>query len=336
MKRFNILLCAVFCTICAFAQSVANPILSGVIFSAPGQEVVDEEENIFELTNPEVTISMEFVDYNKQEAQALGYAPKLMIATGMGFGIDPNVYDLQSDDSTFSFTMDEEKWGTPYMGMLNAVLTVCFMNASEDLYITEEGDPVFYQAVYTAPNTFPTKFEYVYPNNDWSEETFDQAYANGLIRFNFSNEISLEEGALIGEISYTRFDGDDVNPVDIELGVNAEADWNPLDGFYTITINYALEDVAANELQEIEIYLDTLTSPYGDVDVEPVLLENETPNVKRIAKKAPASKGFAVSTENVSVYNIAGMLVKENIAPSEVNKLPKGLYIVNGKKVVVK
>ncbi|MCM1429539.1 MAG: hypothetical protein NC097_07075 [Clostridium sp.] len=117
------------------AQSVANPILSGVIFSAPGQEVVDEEENIFELTNPEVTISMEFVDYNKQEAQALGYAPKLMIATGMGFGIDPIVYDLESDNSTFTFAMNEKTWGIAGM-LIKENIAPCEVNKlPKGLYI---------------------------------------------------------------------------------------------------------------------------------------------------------------------------------------------------------
>lgn len=321
-----------------FAQSA--PFISEVAFSVIPTSAVDnydKDENMFELNTPEVTLTMEFKDYNSTEIEDLGYAPKLMIATGMGFGVDPVICDLNSSTSTFSFTMDEEKWGQPYMGMLNAVCMVCFMNDDMDFYFTEDDEPLFYQALLTAPNTFPTKLVSVYPNNDWSEESFAEAYSNGVIRFNFSNAISLEDEPLIGEINYISKDPDIVvDPVDIELGVNAEADWNYMDGCYTITIEYALEGVEANQLSEIEISLDTLPSPYGNVTVEPVVLENNNPNVKRIAKKAPAAKGLAVSNETVSVYSVAGMLVKENIAQSEVNALPKGLYIVNGKKVVVK
>ncbi len=109
-----------------------------------------------------------------------------------------------------------------------------------------------------------------------------------------------------------------------------------MDGYYTITINYILEGVVANELSKVEISLDTLNSPYGDVTVQPVTLQNDNPNVKRISKKAKLASGLAVSSDKISVYNVAGVLVKENISPSEVNDLPKGLYIVNGKKVVVK
>lgn len=321
-----------------FAQSA--PFISGVTFSVTPSAAVEDfdlEDNMYSLNTPNVALAMEFEGWNKAEADALGYAPKLMVATGMGFGVEPVIYDLDSSNSTFSFPMTEEAWGQPYMGMLNAVCMVCFMNEDMDFYFTEDEEPLFYQALLTAPNTFPTKLVSIYPNNDWSDESFAQAYSNGVIRFNFSNALSLEDETLIGEINYTCFDSTiDVTPVDIELGVNAEADWNYMDGCYTITVEYALEGVEASQLSEIEITLDTLSSQYGDVTVEPVVLENNNPNVKRVAKKAPAAKGLAVSNETVSVYNVAGMLVKENIAQSEVNALPKGLYIVNGKKVVVK
>lgn len=70
----------------AFAQSA--PFISGVTFSVTDPDAVvdiDDEENIFELNTPEVTLSMEFNGWNKAEADTLGYSPKLMVATGMGF-----------------------------------------------------------------------------------------------------------------------------------------------------------------------------------------------------------------------------------------------------------
>lgn len=310
-------------------------------------------------------IDMQFVDYDVEEmTNILGYRPYVMLATGTGFAVNTTFYALdeykvENNSSQYSFPLDSVKWGDPYMGAFYTTPMVCFLKRTDGIalpsvitqqqmaedevlaesieYYMYNYDPVFFQKdSYTTPNTFAPKLVSVYPNNSWEYETFAEAYSEGIIRFNFSNEISLDEDAWIGEINYTRFDNSRVRPVDIELGVNAEAGWNPMDGYYTITIDYTLAGVNASELSEIEIILDTMQSPYGDVDVDPVLLENVTPNVKRIAKKSQASEGLAVSTENVSVYNIAGMLVKEDIAPSEVNKLPKGLYIVNGKKVVVK
>lgn len=324
----------------AFAQSA--PFISGVTFSVTDPdavEFVDEEENIFELNTPIVTLSMTFNGWDEEVATNLGYAPKLMVATGMGFGVEPKMYDLTSATSTFTFTMNEEKWGQPYMGMLNAVCMVCFTKGEgEDVefYLTPDEEPLFYQAVMTAPNTYPTKFVSVYPNGDWSEETFAQAYNDGVIRYNFTNEISLDNGQSFGYIMYERFDGETVDDVEIVLGENAEAEWNYMDGCYTIAINYELEGVSANEISAIYIVLDELESMGSSIEVDPVVLENSNPNVQRIAKKTPAAKNLAVSNETVSVYNVAGMLVKENIAQSEVNALPKGLYIVNGKKVVVK
>lgn len=359
------------------AETTDSPLVTGVEISVDGQEPAlnpdwedgDDESNKYLNGTYSIeidsNINLTFENYDADElTKTLGYHPYIMLATGSGFAINTTFYALDNymvndDASVYAFPMDKAKWGDPYMGAYYATPMVCFLkrtggelpevitqqDMAEDDDLAESiefyaygGSSVFFEgSTYTTQNTSVATLVSVYPNNDWSGETFAQAYSHGTIRFTFTNEISIEEGDIIGEINYTRFDGDDVDLVDIEVGVNAEAGWNPMDGYYTITVDYALDDVKASEISEIEIYLYTMASPYGDVDIEPVVLENDSAEAQRIVKISTASlEDIVVSTENATVYDIAGTLIKENVSLSEVNQLPKGLYIVNGKKVVVK
>ena len=44
---------------------------------------------------------------------------------------------------------------------------------------------------------------------------------------------------------------------------------------------------------------------------------------------------FAGSDAN-NVYSLDGRLIKESISPDEIQQLPKGIYIIGNKKIVVK
>lgn len=313
-----------------FAQSA--PFISGVTFSAPGQEKVDPEEDIYELPTPEVTISMEFDGWNDEEATKLGYAPKLMVATGMGFGVEPMFYDLESKTSTFTFTMNEETWGQPYMGMLNAVLMVCFMDDDMDFYVTEDGEPVFYQAIYTAPNTFAARFEYAAPNGLWEDETFADAYNRGEVSFVFSNPVQFANPEEIGTISY--FIDDVEIPVEI---TEYTSEWDMLNGLWAVTFKFSNEEFMADDLSQIVIELSGVESVIGEtpITVQPLVLSNVASPAPRKIKKAMEGD-LTSGNELVNVYNVQGTLVKESVNKSAIKDLPAGLYIVDGKKYVVR
>ena len=42
------------------------------------------------------------------------------------------------------------------------------------------------------------------------------------------------------------------------------------------------------------------------------------------------------TVENNNVYNLQGILVVKNASTEQISDLPAGLYIINGKKVVLK
>ena len=61
----------------------------------------------------------------------------------------------------------------------------------------------------------------------------------------------------------------------------------------------------------------------------------ETVVVFNITEKAQGIKGVTVDAE-VVVYNVAGVAVANGKASEVLKNLNKGIYIVNGKKFVVK
>ena len=330
MKKFLLSLAALaLSTGAAFAQ---NAFITGVTFSTPGQEVIDEEENIYELPTPEVAISMEFKDFKATEMRDLGYEPKLMVATGMGFGVEPMFYDLESKTSTFTFTMNEETWGQPYMGMLNAVLMVCFMDDDMDFYVTEDGEPVFYQAIYTAPNTFTARFEYAAPNGVWEDETFADAYNRGEVSFVFSNPVTFTNIANIGKIRYIGEGFDESYDI-----TDYTSDWDMLNGLWAVTFALSNEDFTAEDLSQIVITLSGVESVIGEssITVQPLVLNNVAAPAPRKIKKAMEGD-LTSGNELVNVYNVQGTLVKESVNKSAIKDLPAGLYIVDGKKYVVR
>lgn len=60
----------------------------------------------------------------------------------------------------------------------------------------------------------------------------------------------------------------------------------------------------------------------------------ETEKARRINETASIS--FNYTADNFNVYNIKGEIVKSNATLSELSCLPKGIYIVNGKKITVR
>ncbi|MDE6716975.1 MAG: T9SS type A sorting domain-containing protein [Muribaculaceae bacterium] len=336
MKKFLLSLAALtLSTGAAFALDAISPYISGVNFSAPGQEEVDE--GMYMLDNPEVTITMQFEDYDATGVQALGYSPKVMVATGMGFGVEPVLYELDttSSPSVFTFTMNEKRWGQPYMGMLNAVCMVCFGKGEGDdmeLMLDNEEEPLFFQAVYAAENNFPARFMYASPNGVWEDETFADAYNRGEVSFVFSNPVTFTNLANIGKIRYVGEGFDESYDI-----TDYTSDWDMLNGLWAVTFALSNEDFTAEDLSRIVITLSGVESVIGEssITVKPLELSNVASPAPRKIKKA-MERDLTSGNELVNIYNVQGTLVKESVNRTAIKDLPAGLYIVDGKKYVVR
>lgn len=342
MKKIILLISAVICAVCAYAQD--TNFITGVTFEVPNQkEAVDEDGKILEdsyvvpSTTAEVTISFE--GYNAEYVKQNGIIPMLMYTTGTGFAVsEPIMDELNPAESIHKFTLTD-RWGDPSMGNYYANIMICFLDKEMEYIFGEDGEPLFWQASYSAANENPATLANVYPNGNWEEETFADAYKYGEVRFSFTNPVSFSDETAIGVIKYVMADGSDAEPVILELGVNAEEGWNPLDGYYAVSAKYSLAGVSANQIKEVTVILFDMESKGETVSVEPVTLVNDNINVQRLAKQSKKSEmadSMVANSDTVTVYNISGVVVRENISTSEVNNLPAGLYIVNGKTVLVK
>lgn len=318
-------------------------------------------------------INMEFVKYDATElTDNLGFHPYIMLQTGGGFAIDATFYALDDckvngNSSMYAFPMKYEeggevkyRWGNPYMGSFYATPMVCFLKLNggdlppvitqqdmaekEDLILNLEfysldDEPVFFQQPsYTSENTFAPTLANVSPNEKWEDETFAEAYERGVISFSFTNPVGFKDASNVATIVYTMED------VDFEETVPqsaCEIGWNRLDGYYAVTFTYASEDYPVEDLSKVSITLNgvTYTPAEGepvDVKVSTVVLDNNVAAPAMRQKKSRIANEVVESNELVNVYNIQGMLVKEGVNKASVKELPAGLYIVDGKKVVVR
>lgn len=313
-------------------SALAQDVVSGVAFRAIGNEVDD-----IELKSVDSKIEITLENYNPDT----GFKPYLMVATGGGFEVGQESFELETSlipetqNYKCLFQMNKETWGNPYLGNYQATLMVYFEDEDGEYLLSDEYEPILFMQSYITPNVFPAELVSFYPNNNWNHETFADAYQRGILDVNFSNIISLKENEEIGIILYDCLDGE-LNEVSIVNGKNAEADWNYLDGSFTLSIYYSLDGVDANKINEIDFIFNDLKSIGSLIEIEPIVLTNTNPNVKRLNQKAVAKNGLVSNDEMFPVYNCAGVLIKDNVNMDELYALPKGLYIVNGTKVVVK
>lgn len=354
-KSYLILASALLCATAAQAQEA--PIVSDVDFYVEGQTNYEEDgvevENSYILPSVDAVVNITLNDYNPNVAAEGGWTPFIVWTKGTGFAIDQDFeYATLTGENTCTFTLDKEKWGNPYVGNYYVNLMLCFVNADMDFYFGADGEPVMFSVAYITPNTFPAELLYVYPDNNWINETFAEAYkANGEgCRFNFNNIVEFGNNDFMGTITYTLTSG--ITSLEIiSLSGNPETvteenktptgkasvGYNPLDGNYVVSVHYYNPSIAADEISSIEIELMGITSMGTDIENEKATINNDAtnPNVQQMPKSRLA-EGLGVANESVDVYNMQGMLVKGNVNKSTIQDLPAGLYIVDGKKVIIR
>ena len=107
-------------------------------------------------------------------------------------------------------------------------------------------------------------------------------------------------------------------------------------GLYAVTVNVKNDDYTTANLQSIEVILEGVTDANdNEVTVPSIDVVNSTRQASP-RKNKTIEQGLVSGNELVNIYNVQGMLVKENVSAKAVNELPAGMYIVNGKKVVIR
>lgn len=164
--------------------------------------------------------------------------------------------------------------------------------------------------VYTADGQIDQIGEDITPGTDWAEHTFDTSNYYGQLgsiairHYNCTDQYRV----YVDNISYTK-DGDE------------PAEWIEVNGL--TDTNYTIEglDPETDYMVQVQAYNDKDETDWSDyvfftTDAE----DNAATGIEAVAN----------SSADASVYTVTGVQV------SKLSRLPKGVYIVGGKKVVVK
>lgn len=363
-KTYAIIASVLLCASAAQAQD-APSIVSDVTFSVEGQtQALDEDsipiENCFVLPSVNDVVKIELENFNPNFDSIGGWEPYVVWTMGTGFAVDQAFEQptpIVGLTNTYGFTLNKEKWGNPSGGNFYVTIMVCFVKLDgEDivdmLYGADE-EPVMYDVSYITPNVFPAEFLYAYPNGAWEDgDSFTNAYkANGDgCRFNFNNIVDFSDNDLMGTIVYNRVSEEPAIEF-ISLSGNtdtvteenkiptgqASVGYNPLDGNYVVSVHYYNPNINADDITSIDITLMGMSSMGSDIQDEDATIYNDasTPNLQKM-KMSRLAEGLGEANTSVDVYNVQGMKVQSNINKSDIKNLPAGLYIVEGKKVIIR
>lgn len=245
---------------------------------------------------------------------------------GYGFsqeGYEPFVAEMAGD--VISIELKDEMWGIPFNKMYHIQLLVVLTDKEGTPLMDEVTDDfIMDMSAYMCPDTGAAQFVRSYPNNDWNGVSFAKAYEYGECKLFYTKEVDTED--VLGTIQY--FDPDGVeydDPINIE---SYTAEWSEMDGLYVISFRYASVDYTANEISKIVIDITGVST--GNKTI--VLTNSAISPRKKVNKGIGAD--FSISEEPLSIFTIQGSMVKGNI--TNLSDLEKGIYIINGKKVIIK
>lgn len=217
-----------------------------------------------------------------------------------------------------------------YWSSSAADITVSLVGVTDaDGYVYPPYDATYYYA---------ETVNYLGVTADPASYTYQQVYDDlWYVGFKFDKEIEMPESESPAKVTfYDDFD------------VLEEVDVND----YDVSVNY----IARAGYYVVEVYIPEVPSSASDYVYATVELQGFTyggtiitqPSETYYANLSSNSKSFKIGelsgikgvknfdTKGKKVYNMQGVLVKDNVEDSELSNLKKGAYIVGGKKIVVK
>lgn len=242
-------------------------------------------------------------------------------------------------------TVPDDVWGTPQGGeyLLTVTLPAIYDAAGNQIVITEEseeGETFSYaytaSASYTAP--YEVEAEYLGLDPDPATTTVWDVYSEGwgFVNFLFSGEVSLSATSK-AEIIFYLYDGDRYT-INVSLN-DLWADWDWWTGDFAVTVPMSpIEDLEEEDLKAIKVTLSNIEN--GSSTIANLVADYTLTSTAEYinVKKAPSTAGITLTTtpDIVNVYDVHGNLVMGNTSLSEIKSLASGIYIVNGKKFVIR
>lgn len=324
MKKFSLLICTIICAMCAFAQE-SNVILPDSVWFTP----YEEDGLVLNSVDDVITVHMDKVP---------NVPVTVMFVTGNGFGIDMSHEYYPVNSSTFDIELKRENWGIPYNEefFLNLAVTFTYGEGDDiEYYLNENGEPVIFEAMYMAPDEGQAEFVRSFPTGEWEKYfTFEDAYNEGTATLYFTKEVQTEDK--IGTIRYYA-DDEEIDSVEI---AEFEKDWSFWDGLYAINFLWNSESYEADDLSSVIIDFNGISYDGTSIQVPPMTLVNASPsnsaNKIRRESKTAGVNNLSTLDNHFDIYNLQGVIVKKAATKATLLQIPKGCYIVNGQKIIVR
>lgn len=235
-------------------------------------------------------------------------------------------------------TVPTDAWGTASAGeyLLEVVLPEVYdANGQliEEQDIDEETQEVFSypftpRANYSSPDNTPVEYVGYDPTN--KEVTAWGAYNDGwgAINLYFTGEVDYSRMAVL--VKYDTTDGT-INK--IVPSYDIWDDWNMWTGDYTVSIALPIEDsLTEDNLTSITITITGVQANDEVLAIAPIVYS------KSVVAKSNKRPNNTAGISNISVSNVNDVVydLKGNKVGNSLSTLDKGIYIVNGKKYVIK
>lgn len=232
-----------------------------------------------------------------------------------------------------TINLNSEMWGLPFFeNYYVQLMVVLYKENGEPIVINPEAEEddqelLICATAYTCPDEAPATFVKYSPDNEWNGVTFEQAYEYNVFKLYYTKQVSV-----VGSLGTIQYYVDDEPMLEEPKEIPSyTAEWSDMDGLYVISFPYASEEYDGEDLSKIEIDITGVSAGQ-----QPIILDNSpvAPQQRVVKNKKGLETGLATSLEPANVYSVQGTLVKKNA--TDLSGLQPGLYIVDGKKVVVK
>lgn len=309
---------------------VADPVIPSVVTLTPYDEMGVNLPSV----NSQITVTMDAVP---------NVPVTVMYITGNGFAMNMNYERISVEDKkTFTIPLSREKWGVPYNEVyyLNLVVTFTYGEGDEiEYYLNPETmEPVVASCMYMTADSGDARLELTFPNQqNIDNEMYSIAQAYGIGECNAFFSKTVDASASTGIIIVYDFDGEELSSSEL---IYKNEEWSDMDGLYQVNYTYEPEDeINSDDIARIEIQFGGVTYVGGaEMDIPAITLypKQETKAAPRKNAKSKLSEELGISDAAFKIFNTQGSLINANATKTDVDALPSGLYIVNGKKVLIK
>jgi len=241
--------------------------------------------------------------------------------------VSGNVYNTDTL-STTSSTSVTAKIKESYWGTSAADITVSLIGVTDaDGYVYPPYDATYYYAEtvnYLGVTADPTVYTY--------QQVYDELWSVG---FMFDKEVEMPESGSPAIVTFYQ-NGDFLDMVEVE---DYDVSVNPISRTSNYVVEVLIPEVPSPASAYTYAVVELQGFTYGGTLIsQPSETYYATLASSTNAAKANGLSGIQTTVGNIdttmNVYNLQGVLVKS--ASSNLNGLAKGVYIIGGKKVVIK